>query len=382
MPQEGIRRLSLADLDEPLLRRLIDHGEDLFVERKREPPSGSGLGAAVASFANMMGGWLILGIDEHRSGKSLTGTTAVGFDFETNVDPQSHLGQKLRSQVDPLPPFVADRREVDGKTVIVIRVFESSDTPHVVTDTGAIYVRTSSGKTPVSEQRLLLELGRRGQVAKLEASRRLSLGPEGQPLIRAELTTPNELISGTSIAVTVLATPFTVTPHFNSWGVAASGADTCRRLAGELGRRLSVANLDEEDESRARGHTAWWSGGAGIRMSGRAVVDSGGVVGAKLDRGLGDASISLGTIRTRYLDPLVDVVASALEEAEALGRAEWHAIVEFPSTMKIGGVPNPNFHRWHASRELPIPATSAERQQVAASFGRELARQAGEAEYD
>lgn len=48
MPQEGIRRLSLADLDDDSLRDLIGHGEDLFVERKQEPPK-DGIGRVVAN---------------------------------------------------------------------------------------------------------------------------------------------------------------------------------------------------------------------------------------------------------------------------------------------------------------------------------------------
>jgi hypothetical protein len=180
----------------------------------------------------------------------------------------------------------------------------------------------------------------------------------------------------------MLATPFTVTPQFSQWAVTAEGATTCQRIAGTLAARLAVGNLDEEDEPRARGHAAWWSGGSTVRVSGKAVVDSGGVIGAKLERGLGDLSISLGVVRQRYFEPLVDVVAEALEEAEALGRTEWHVIVEFPSTLRLSGVPNPNFQRWHASRELSTPATPAERTQLAASFAHELARQAGLAEYD
>jgi predicted HTH transcriptional regulator len=121
VPQESIRRLSLADLDEERLRQLIDHGEDLFVERKQQPPERSGLGAAVASFANTLGGWLLLGVRDDG--------TIEGYAEDARTDVQSHFGQVLANQVDPLPPFVADVREVDGKPVTILRVFESADTP-------------------------------------------------------------------------------------------------------------------------------------------------------------------------------------------------------------------------------------------------------------
>jgi hypothetical protein len=54
MAEVSIRRLSVADLDEASLRRLIAHGETIFVERKEREPA-SGIGVPVASFANTLG---------------------------------------------------------------------------------------------------------------------------------------------------------------------------------------------------------------------------------------------------------------------------------------------------------------------------------------
>src|SRR6266542_3706475 len=113
----SIRRLALADLNEGLLRRLVDHGEDLFVERKRQPPS-DGLGPTVCSFANTLGGWVLLGIDDETK-------EVHGFSFGERTDVQSHLGQLLRNEIDPSPPFVAGQFELDGKPLVVTRIFES-----------------------------------------------------------------------------------------------------------------------------------------------------------------------------------------------------------------------------------------------------------------
>ena len=62
MDPKSIRRVALADVDETVLRDLIDHGEDLYVERKQQPPATEALGAEVASMANMLGGWLLIGV--------------------------------------------------------------------------------------------------------------------------------------------------------------------------------------------------------------------------------------------------------------------------------------------------------------------------------
>ena len=97
MPETSFRRLAMADLDEVALRRLIDEGETLFVERKQAIPSES-LGPTVASFANALGGWVLLGVADD---KTIHGYMATG-DF---VD---HLRQTLRAELDPLPPFAAE----------------------------------------------------------------------------------------------------------------------------------------------------------------------------------------------------------------------------------------------------------------------------------
>lgn len=118
MRPEGIRRLTLSGLDENALRQLIDHGEDLFVERKRQLPKPPRFGASVGAFANTLGGFLLLGVDDDKN--------VVGWRQPERTDVQSHLAQVLEQQLDPLAPFVAELREMEGKEIVVVRVFESS----------------------------------------------------------------------------------------------------------------------------------------------------------------------------------------------------------------------------------------------------------------
>jgi schlafen family protein len=161
----SIRRLALADISPETLRDLVEHGEDLLVERKRQPPKPPRFGATVTSFANTLGGWVLLGVDDDKA--------IVGYAKPDRLDLQSHLAELLRQEADPLPPFVAEMRELDGKGIGVIRVFESADAPHIVRGTGGVYVRTSKGKQPVDDHRTLLELAKRGDAAEHDARRRL-----------------------------------------------------------------------------------------------------------------------------------------------------------------------------------------------------------------
>ena len=63
----SIRRLALADVSEETLRGLVHHGESLLVERKRRPPDPPRFGAAAASFANLLGGFILLGVDDDKT---------------------------------------------------------------------------------------------------------------------------------------------------------------------------------------------------------------------------------------------------------------------------------------------------------------------------
>jgi len=167
MAEVSIRRLSIPDLDEAGLRRLIAHGETLFVERKAAMP-GKGLGPPVASFANTLGGWLLLGVGDDGD--------IVGFD-PGNGDFTDKMRHLLRSEIDPLPPFAAAVISLVGKEIGVIRVFESADTPHLVTKTGSIPVREPGGTRNVRDRSELIDLARRGEEARRLASERLETLP-------------------------------------------------------------------------------------------------------------------------------------------------------------------------------------------------------------
>jgi predicted HTH transcriptional regulator len=68
MPDPSSARcLTLADLDDAALERLVRHGEDLPVEPKQTLPAPPQFGAAIASFANTLNGWLLIGARDDRT---------------------------------------------------------------------------------------------------------------------------------------------------------------------------------------------------------------------------------------------------------------------------------------------------------------------------
>ena len=158
----SLRSLAIPDLvaDPDRVKRLIAEGETLFVERKERDPKG-GLGQTVASFANMIGGWLLIGVDDDGQ--------IVGYEPPGRVDLQHYIRDLLRTQVDPLPPFAAVTILVGDATIGVVRVAESTDQPHITSD-GVIYVRNDGGKQRVKDHRDILQMARRGSEARAEAA--------------------------------------------------------------------------------------------------------------------------------------------------------------------------------------------------------------------
>jgi hypothetical protein len=54
--------LAVADVTPADVRWMIDEGESLIELKARIP--GEGIGPTIASFANALGGWVILGVDD------------------------------------------------------------------------------------------------------------------------------------------------------------------------------------------------------------------------------------------------------------------------------------------------------------------------------
>lgn len=227
----SLRRITIPDLiaDPGLVQRLIDEGETLFVERKATDPK-VGLGATVASFANMLGGWVLIGVANDG--------TVIGYKPKGRADVQDHVRDLLRKQVYPLPPFAAVSVDVDNTTIGVVRVAESSDTPHITSE-GVIYVRNPGGKHRVTDHRDILALARRGEDARVEAERRLY----GLPMVADAMKTPERIFGdgpsqpdelGQLMEVLVRASPYMLGGAFADRALSSTLAERARDVAVSL----------------------------------------------------------------------------------------------------------------------------------------------------
>ena len=185
------RRLALGDLEgnPEALASLVAEDETLFVEHKTDIAKGEAyqLAKASASFANTLGGWILVGV---KNGKPLAGwepPTGVFVDV---------VRQRLEGRLDPLPSFAARVLTHNDRKIGVIRVYESTDTPHILAADGAVVIREPAqdsklrkqGRyeaTPIRSHYELLQLTRRGADAQTQAAERFK--PGARPWIDASV---------------------------------------------------------------------------------------------------------------------------------------------------------------------------------------------------
>jgi hypothetical protein len=376
-----LRRLALADATEETIRRLIEHGEDLLVERKRELPEPAKFGATVASFANTIGGWILLGINDDGS--------IAGYQIEPALDLQSHLGHLLRNEVEPVPPFATAVHNIDGASVGVVRVFESEDSPVLVRRTGAIYVRDAGGKQPLKDHRSLLELARRGERAREQASARLV----GEELVNEVLLAPDghgyenrtTRPSADAVRIVVRVAPLTITPYFADWPMSRHAAEECGAaavaLVGGTHDGIPPETHPVEPHGRAVVGSAklpWGSRARGLCDTATVVAHSAGVAGTAITRAKrGGNLMMLDTLVTEEIRPILDRLATMLTFAEAYGRALCDVWLVFPTDVEIYRALRNAPTQTHVSGEVVIPADTDEITALTDKWRREIERIVG-----
>jgi hypothetical protein len=380
MPLGSFRSVALADLvaESTALRRLIDEGETLIVERKEKIPA-EGLGPTVASFANTFGGWLLLGVADD---KTLKGYDGGAGDFQDRV---RHL---LRKEVDPMPPFAAQLVTVDDDRQLgVIRTYESGDRPHIVLGTGAVLVREPGGKRAVTDHRELLQLAQYSRDAESEARRRLdTLLYSSFALNAPELAPPPHVwyTTMTTFQLIIRATPLTIPAAFAERALASRTGTLCLDLAREIFPGPAPAALAHWNESFAygqRGFTVTMNQ-QGRHESSTVIVDAGGVIAIRFEfprREL--TTVHPSSTASNELTALLDALARLLRNLDAYGRCVCELILRGYASVAVtesrygtGAIPDESLRM---GGELSIPPDDGEINQQADWWGKEIGRAAG-----
>lgn len=331
---------------------MLAEDETLFVEHK----TGWGgnheqVSRAAASFANTLGGWLLVGVT---NGKLNEGKPD-GWQPPSGpwVD---HVRQAFEGNLDPVPPFAAAVRQIgaDGERVGVIRIYESADTPHIF-GTGAVYVREVAQDrkvkkgydryvpTAVRHQQQLIELLARGDNAR-ERIERLLGPPSRMDHLDSALGLSWERLSehgwhlkGQGARLILRVVPFTPTPRFADWAVSQDAGEACVKLLREAG---GISKATEPMQPHASGLAAIGRGGTRPVLSDLpqltvasavAATDSAGVIGVRViysvPPNFDKPNMTLNGCRRGLFEPTLSALIAVLEEAEFHGRAICHAWV-------------------------------------------------------
>lgn len=117
--------------------------EGVQVDYKTQLPK-RGLSKHFASFSNTRGGLIILGVAENSSGKP---EVFEGLKLDTKLVDQIH---QFATSVEPRPSYdVSVTNEISGKSFILIRIYEGTETPYYVQNDPNIYIRTGNITDPI-----------------------------------------------------------------------------------------------------------------------------------------------------------------------------------------------------------------------------------------
>jgi hypothetical protein len=353
----SLRLLALGDLaaSEDTLKALLAESETLFVEHKADIAKGEGyqLAKAVASFANTLGGWVLVGVKD--GGKPISDWTPPPGGFVDSVR------QRLEGQVDPVPSIAADVLEIGDDRIGVVRVYESVDTPHILIADGSIVVRESAqdaklrklGRyeaTPIRSHIELAQLAQRGQEAERAALERFE--KDRLPLLEDSLQyhwypgatqqhVVRERLGGEGPAIVVRAAPLNRSSRWQEWSVSQSAVDALTELVEDV--LDGDVEVDEPTPhpsgiaitARQKTGERWTEGGhRSITRVATAAADAGGAIGLRLGFSIQEGDGYLNDWRKlqdggeleEIVGPLVQKLASTLAGAEHLGRFAMHVI--------------------------------------------------------
>ncbi len=336
-------------------------GETLFVELKEGGDADSShyrLSQAVAAFANTLGGWVLIGLDQ--TGEHVSPPPQWVVDAGPRL--VDAIRDRVRGHLDPLPAFEAKTFELDGGPVGVVRVYESSDAPVVHVDSGAICVREPAGERDVKRpgdpgstkatrrryevghirnQIELHELVRKGERARERAEGLLK--PHALPIViddlglkfsegaRGELEADPDV--GPSLFVQLA--PLSPPARFAAWSFSEPAVETGKErlaaLADAEAKEIAVGPRAHGLVLRAHlGDKAVVCGVDGDKFGGSAtlIADGAGIVGARMSirpaEHRANARYTLESLGERLLEPLLEALCSWLEDSEILGRALTH----------------------------------------------------------
>ena len=189
---------------------------------------------------------------------------------------------------------------------------------------------------------------------------------------------------GDGFSVFVRAAPLTVTPSYTAWCLTHPAVEASETivLAMQAGLENRHPLTIDDIEPYGRGFAVYAVGGRVVSVRLGLAVDSGGVVGIRVQRDHPQGRRTyLAQIRSQVVTPAIRALESVLRQAEVVGRAAWDlSVTELDGWTIEGAVRQPD--KFYASSELTVPADADELDVLARRWVREFARELGLAEWE
>jgi hypothetical protein len=311
----------------------------------------------------------------------------------------------------------------DDARVGVVRIYESTDTPHVSIRTGAVYVREPAGDrdaaatskpgpgrhdervyraVQIRSRAQLLELAERSKLAAQRVSDLLD-PRQPLPLIAAHLPMNLEPIPkgglqpkfGTTPAIVVRLAPLTLSPRFQGWATTAdcssallAGSETLSGRKG-LGPEWVVPDPSGAAVTVAVNDSGIHADGAGLALSASAylVLDGAGVAGAAFSLSPPEDERRRSWHRLEELvdliEPPITAAANLLRAGEFLGRARCQIdLLQIPRVFFLEHAGEKGRSWVPTSSDLPIPAEPEQIRAIAHRAANALWRSAGVGAWD
>ncbi len=142
---------SIDELTESDLRETLPGKRESWTFEYKGPgkiTDGEGIAKSVASFANMYGGWLFIGIDANASNEPQI-ADVVGIPSEEGCLTE-RIYQMCNSNLSPSPYVACSVVKLgSGGSVIVVHIPQSPNPPHILMKTGKVYVRSGDTTNPL-----------------------------------------------------------------------------------------------------------------------------------------------------------------------------------------------------------------------------------------
>lgn len=394
--------MAAADATVEDVKNMLALNETLFVEHKGTEPEYQ-LAKAVASFANQLGGWVLVNIASV-DGKEPRPAGPLAKWVTKAPSAVDAVRDRLNGQVDPMPPFEARTFAVVGseKDVLVIRVYESADTPHIAKD-GAIYVRGIAQDRrpdkyeakPIENQQILRGLVERGTASSVRVSDLLK-PRQDLPLANGGIGIEFENVVGGLVpfsrqpVIAARLAPYTLAGRFEGWARSLKAVGAGRHAIGQL---AATGDLEINPHSQGfslQAHMAperapTTEGGVNLAGPVRMSVDAVGIVSASTAFAQREENdwcppLTLKGFAERYVAPLVTAPAMVLKRGAILGRVRCHLwfwgmgglirIDDEGKTMqRPGQVP--------FEGEITLPTDAGDLDQFAAEAARAFGREGG-----